>query len=91
MSTEYIERWALMAEIGKHIETIGANAERLVARFPAADVEPVVHGEWKHNSNRPDRLICSVCDAGYDMMRFESKDLKFCPNCGARMDLEEGK
>jgi len=39
--TEYIERGALMEEIQKHIETIGVNAERLVARFPAADVEPV--------------------------------------------------
>lgn len=38
MSTEYIERGALLEEIQKHIETIGANAERLVARFPAADV-----------------------------------------------------
>ena len=43
MSTEYIERGALMNEIRKHIETIGANAERLVARFPAADVEPAAH------------------------------------------------
>ena len=39
---EYIERGALMEEIIKHIDTIGVNAERLVARFPAADVEPVV-------------------------------------------------
>ena len=48
---EYIERGALMEEIRKHIETIGANAERLVARFPAADVEPVVR--------------CRDCENGY--------------------------
>lgn len=42
-------------------------------------------GEWLHNSDRPDRLICSVCDCEWDMWRYESKELKYCPNCGAQM------
>lgn len=42
-------------------------------------------GEWLHNSDRPDTLICSVCNCGWDMWRYESKELKYCPNCGADM------
>lgn len=42
-------------------------------------------GEWLHNSDRPDNLICSVCNCGWDMWRYESKELKYCPNCGADM------
>ena len=99
MSTEYIERGALMDEIRRHIETIGANAERLVARFPAADVEPVVHARW--TISEYEFLDCSACGDSY-YTGAESTDqaqsylnsgdyYKHCPNCGARMDLEEGK
>ena len=39
---DYINRRELLGEISKHFETIGANAERLVSRFPKADVVEVV-------------------------------------------------
>lgn len=50
---------------------------------PVYPVRP--QGEWKHNSDHPDNLICSVCNCEWDMWRYESKELKFCPNCGADM------
>ena len=103
MSTEYIERGALLAEIGKHIETIGANAERLVARFPAADVEPVVRDKCdvcgdgiglgggmriiKHQGSH--YIECDSPDSWYNDS--ESDEIYFCPNCGRKLDLEEGK
>lgn len=46
-------------------------------------------GEWLHNSDRPDNLICSACNCGWDMWRYESKELKYCPNCGAEMQKGE--
>lgn len=75
---EYIERGALMEEIRKHIETIGANAERLVARFPAADVEPVVRGEWIWNAPY---MVCSSCKR-HSINRFRAA---YCQHCGAKM------
>ena len=48
------------------------------------DVEPVRHGRWKTNSDRPDTLICSVCKCGFDMWKHDPHN--FCPNCGAIMD-----
>ena len=40
---------------------------------------------WRCTSDIPDNLICSACGCPWDMWRYESKDLKFCPNCGAEM------
>lgn len=54
--------------------------------IPAADVAPVVHGRWETNSDRPDTLICSICKCGFDMWKHDPHN--YCPNCGAKMDLE---
>ena len=58
-----------------------------VDAIPAADVAPVVHGQWGTHSDRPDSLICSVCNCGFDMWKHDPHN--YCPNCGAKMD--EGK
>ena len=51
---------------------------------PAADVAPVVHGEWIpfHSEAGGDIQYCSACDVGYPHRT------DFCPNCGAKMDGE---
>ena len=51
----------------------------------AADVAPVRHGRWEMNSDRPDNIICTNCDAGFDVWKHEAKDFNYCPNCGAKM------
>lgn len=72
--------------------------------FPAADVKPVVRGEWVKDNDGID--ICSEC-ASIALQRVHIKlpekivDLRmvrsrFCPNCGAEMvtdchQLEEGE
>lgn len=97
MSTEYIERGAepkphyidinafLASENVNNVYGDYWELKEKLEELPAADVEPVKRGKWEHNSSRPDRFICSECGAGYDMMRFCDGELKFCPNCGARM------
>jgi len=85
--SEYIERGALMEEIRKHIETIGINAERLVARFAPADVEPVVRGEWQkvyENTTFGAMYRCSICGE----TTFNVENYKYCPKCGAHMSME---
>ena len=49
----------------------------------------IKQGEWIHNSDRPDTLVCSICNCGWDMWRYESKELKYCPNCGSDMRGKE--
>ena len=50
-------------------------------------LQPVVHGRWETNSDRPDSLICSVCKCGFDMWKHDPHN--YCPNCGAKMDERE--
>lgn len=46
---------------------------------PSADVAPVRHGQWEMNSDRPDNIICTNCDAGFDVWKYEAKDFNYCP------------
>ena len=67
----------------------GAMAMEIVASAPAADVTPVVHGQWE-----PGNPICPVCGGN----KFKDLDADiwcdwqpdFCPNCGAKMDGGKG-
>ena len=51
------------------------------------EAEPVRNGRWGTHSDRPDSLICSVCKCGFDMWKHDPHN--YCPNCGAKMRLEE--
>ena len=61
------------------------NVRSYIERFPTADVEPVVHGNWRSNGI-PDSMLsaCSVCGFGCGAYSF-----RYCPNCGAKMDEED--
>ena len=56
-----------------------------VDKIPSADVAPVRHGRWevKVGMNFFKERNCPVCKK-----RIESNFWNFCPNCGAKMDLE---
>lgn len=60
--------------------------KHLIADEPSADVAPVRHGKWRRDK------YCSCCnwfeedaDTGFILMSL----YKYCPNCGAEMDLED--
>lgn len=93
---EYIERGALMQFPIRHdhydrkngnkhfingIESVLEYAENL----PAADVAPVVHGEWIEDH---DYLKCPECGVmvKWDFTFFDIGNWNYCPNCGAKMD-----
>lgn len=59
------------------IETLNA--------IPAADVEPVVRGEWKkvyENTTFGAMYRCSTCGE----TTFNVENYKYCPKCGAHME-----
>lgn len=68
------------------------SAGQAIVDAPTADVVEVVHGEWERIEKKDEiRIInvdfrCSACRR----FRFHNGELltyKFCPNCGAKMDV----
>lgn len=54
----------------------------------SADVAPVVHGKWElRHEGYGHYWECSVCHTNPCI--YVTRNTKFCPNCGAKMDLEE--
>ena len=90
---EYIKReYAVDAVLDVYYDTpdidlSGEKFEAAILKIQAADVAPVRHGRWEMNSDRPDNIICTNCDASFDVWKHEAKDFNYCPNCGCRMDL----
>lgn len=96
---EYIEREALMERLKfkRYTDRLTnkryAGLESAIAqvnKMPTADVVEVRHGYW-------DDCMCSVCGAVNPTlyldewtMKYRSKEMPYCPNCGAKMDEKDG-
>lgn len=87
---EYIEREALLKAISKsggsplsEWDTVGVVS--LVANQPAADVAPVIRGQWKRSKDSYCFFRCSVCNEAPGFMPGVPS---YCPWCGAKMNGE---
>ena len=82
---EYIEREAAYEDFekcnSKNPKWTPSRVKTLIARQKAADVAPVRHGRWKRYGRNLGE--CSNCGEIVNIR------YNYCPNCGARMDLEE--
>ena len=98
MPDEYISREAAIEEIDKWLDSVGTalvgkglsyygELIGCIEDARAANVAEVVHGRWIWNEEGEidwDQFYrCSNCG---DKEYWESN---FCPNCGAKMDLED--
>lgn len=55
---------------------------------PVVDAEPVRHGRWILNKRYGD-YECSECGTGnFTAPDFKRNNMRYCPNCGAKMDAE---
>ena len=66
-----------------------------VKLIPAADVRENVKAEWKqvedHSWAGKGKTVCSKCHYGYSWrMYFEVDRFNYCPNCGAKMEVQDG-
>ena len=88
---EYIEREALLEKRWDvPFETEDSHFVQVVdvvdiIAAPPADVAPVRHGRWigKNSPYDVNIHICSVCRGQVSIL---GNKLRFCPNCGAKMD-----
>lgn len=91
---EYIKRaYAVDAVLDVYYDTpdidlSGEKFEAAILKIQAADVAPVVHGEWivcGDGDNVP--WMCSHCGRT-TASKYKIAYGKYCPNCGAKMDLK---
>ena len=63
------------------------DAADCIRYMDAADVAPVRHGEWEIvvGSNGNEYMVCTCCRVSQDLTGV----FTYCPNCGAKMDLED--
>lgn len=81
---DYIEREALRDAL-YDADAITMNGVKILNQFPPTDVSPVRHGRWVCvDTDNEQFFICNRCK------RREYWESNYCPNCGAKMDEEEG-
>ena len=69
------------------ISTAKTLIRSLAHRIPAADVAPVRHGKWEWYTE--DIYRCSNCaEKSHVKEVIGHPEWDYCPNCGAKMDLE---
>lgn len=92
--SDYISREAAM-EIVKRTSGDYAVAFSEIRKLPAADAEPVRHGEWLRTDDDWNSLVtiqCSACGGEWCFEVDEDVQLlgyNYCPGCGCKMDLED--
>lgn len=82
--SEYSLKGAEIHWIEHDYHTINVHRKPLY-EIPIVDAVPVVHGRWIYENDDPSMIPCSMC--GYQVFRYNNTP--YCPNCGAKMDLEE--
>lgn len=76
------------------------NVAKMIELLPAADVAEVKHGKWIWDPNGMDWGLgtwqCSECACRNNNLPMNNRinplvfsGSKYCPNCGAKMDLED--
>ena len=74
-------------------DTVAWNICADIKAMPAADVEPVRHGEWIIVEDEYVGYVkCSVCgDAFTSWGAIWGAITRYCPSCGARMDGDDNE
>ena len=78
-------------DAGLHSEDYG-KIKRWIKNAPTIEAELVKHGRWINDNGL---YKCSVCNtftitgwANCIPIDYMNKTMRYCPNCGARMDME---
>lgn len=85
--SDYISREAALAQCKRHYDYTAWSIADGIEAIPAADVEPVRSGRWgKKKGGFWEFAACSLCGEKTPTVGIIPN---FCPNCGAKMKLED--
>lgn len=95
---DYISREAALDKLNMAYRLCTRYVERLflelgivcVKGLPAADVEPVRHAKWKSIGAERGRFGLWKCTGTDGCGKVTPYKSNYCPNCGAKMDMENG-
>ena len=90
--------FALTNEANTHsnpVERAYTRAAAIIEQITAEDVQPMKHGAWRKDEQGYDVYVeCSECGLNLSTSNYIENEwreiLKYCPCCGARMDLKDG-
>lgn len=90
--SDYISREAALTELqNPELFNVSPRFLQILRDLPAADVEPVRHGAWypcfEDWRQQQEGNKCSVC--GFEYYGTGIRSFHYCPNCGAKMCLED--
>lgn len=96
--SEYVDRKKVILAV-RHAWAKGLEPTQYIEQIPAADVAPVVHGQWLNFYGDFTVAECDQCASQFEVT-FDSEAngalwdgfkqfYEYCPNCGAKMDKEE--
>lgn len=90
--SDYISREETLKAIQpRYAPAINKVLAGIIESVPAADVKPVVHGEWVLGNESWGKIVCSNCrcEALLESSSISSNMLyaesTYCPHCGAEM------
>lgn len=101
--TEYIDRDTVIKQVCKACnidfsnepcEPSDCHIRDFLLGIPTADVAPVRHGQWfLLDDCANEGVYCSECYKKVYRKEYANQKVKskFCPNCGAEMNLEDYK
>jgi len=87
---DLISRAYVLAEYDRQHQGPPGGARKIMAEAPAVDAVPVVHGRWEEHEdcNGDSYYTCSAC--GCDWITIDGtpewNGMRYCPECGAKMD-----
>ena len=91
--SDYVSRQYLLDEYDRQHQGPPGGARKIIKEAPSEDVAPVIHGKWVWLSSTYDRnpcerrFWCSRCH--HEVITHDSDPWeKFCPNCGAKMEVD---
>lgn len=79
---DLISRKAILKLLDENFVVFRAEFEKL----PSVDAVPVVHGKWVEETDRLYHWHCSECKQVWGIV---AKFMNYCPNCGAKMEMED--
>lgn len=96
---EYIERSAAVKAVLRERSPANSVAQnrklsiiqRDLLTIPAADVAPVVHGQWDDSGRYTfpgggTAVRCTECGCALTVSEYHLNNWNYCPVCGAKMD-----